>query len=194
MEDDDELQRIHDKYESGEMLTGELKKIAIEKIWAFVNKFQKRRSAITTEELAMFMDGSRPLRLGTRYNWTGAVISVHDGINEKKNFVPKESRYAQYPDELLSSIMAHVPLHQGQQLLYKNGEMDPALCSLEVELYQKNAQTPSFYIGFMESGTAKVESFSNTKEGESRVAELEKVKGDSGDQEYVVVNGLPSKS
>ena len=74
LEDDDELQRIHDAYESGEMLTGELKKIAIKEIWSYVNKFQQRRGKITDEELNMFMDGNRSLRLNSRYNWTGQVV------------------------------------------------------------------------------------------------------------------------
>jgi tryptophanyl-tRNA synthetase len=69
LDDDEELQRIHDEYESGRMLTGELKKIAIQEIWNYVSKFQARRASITKSELRMFMDGSRPLRLNPRYNW-----------------------------------------------------------------------------------------------------------------------------
>ena len=73
LEDDEELKRIHDAYETGQMLTGELKKIAIDEIWRYVSEFQKRRARITDEELRMFMDGTRSLRLGERYNWTGQV-------------------------------------------------------------------------------------------------------------------------
>jgi len=73
LEDDDELQRIHDAYESGEMLTGELKKIAIKEISAYVSKFQERRARISDDELRIFMDGTRPLRLNPRYNWTDKV-------------------------------------------------------------------------------------------------------------------------
>jgi tryptophanyl-tRNA synthetase len=73
LDDDEELQRIHDSYESGEMLTGELKKIAINEIWGYISKFQQRRAKISDEELRAFMDGTRPLRLGTRYNWADKV-------------------------------------------------------------------------------------------------------------------------
>ena len=73
LEDDEELKRIHDAYETGQMLTVELKKIAIDEIWRYVSEFQKRRARITDEELRMFMDGTRSLRLGERYNWTGQV-------------------------------------------------------------------------------------------------------------------------
>jgi tryptophanyl-tRNA synthetase len=73
LQDDDELKRIHDAYEAGEMLTGELKKIAINEIWGYVSKFQERRSNITDEEVKMFMDGTRSLRLSARYNWNNEV-------------------------------------------------------------------------------------------------------------------------
>jgi len=75
LEDDEELKRIHDEYEAGKMLTGELKKIAIREIWGYISKFQQRRSKITEEELKLFMDGSRALRMGKRYNWKNEVIS-----------------------------------------------------------------------------------------------------------------------
>jgi len=73
LDDDVELQRIHDEYEAGRMLTGELKKIAIQEIWNYVSKFQARRASITDEELCTFMDGSRTLRLNPRYNWENQV-------------------------------------------------------------------------------------------------------------------------
>lgn len=73
LEDDDELQRIHNAYESGEMLTGELKKIAIKEISAYITKFQQRRAKISDEELRIFMDGNRELRLNPRYNWPNKV-------------------------------------------------------------------------------------------------------------------------
>jgi tryptophanyl-tRNA synthetase len=73
LEDDAELRRIHDAYESGEMLTGELKKIVINELWAYVSKFQQRRAKVTDKVLRVFMDGSRSLRLGSLYNWTAKV-------------------------------------------------------------------------------------------------------------------------
>lgn len=73
LDGDEELKRIHDAYESGELLTGELKKITISEIWKYVSKFQERRAKISDEELRMFMDGTRSLRLGPRYNWADEV-------------------------------------------------------------------------------------------------------------------------
>jgi tryptophanyl-tRNA synthetase len=69
LEDDEELKKIHDAYESGEMLTGELKKTAIKELWKYVEGFQKRRAQVTEEVLRDFMDGSRKLHLGERYKW-----------------------------------------------------------------------------------------------------------------------------
>lgn len=42
-EDDSELQKIHRKYKSGEMTSGELKQIAIDKINSFLKEHQKKR-------------------------------------------------------------------------------------------------------------------------------------------------------
>ena len=78
LEDEEELQRIHDTYESGKLLTGELKKIVIKEIWGYVSKFQERRAKISDEELRIFMDGNRSLRLGARYNWTNNVCIRKD--------------------------------------------------------------------------------------------------------------------
>jgi tryptophanyl-tRNA synthetase len=44
-EDDKKLEEIYEKYKSGEMLTGELKKYAIEKIVEFMKEHQKKRKA-----------------------------------------------------------------------------------------------------------------------------------------------------
>ncbi len=42
-EDDKKLQKIHDDYKSGKLLTGELKKITIDKINSFLKEHQKKR-------------------------------------------------------------------------------------------------------------------------------------------------------
>ncbi|MCX6707586.1 MAG: tryptophan--tRNA ligase, partial [Candidatus Woesearchaeota archaeon] len=42
-EDDKKLQKIHDDYKSGKMLTGELKQILIDKINTFLKEHQKKR-------------------------------------------------------------------------------------------------------------------------------------------------------
>ncbi|CAK7268197.1 tryptophan--tRNA ligase [Sporothrix epigloea] len=59
-EDDAKLAKIYDSYKKGEMLTGELKKLAIEVLQANVEEFQERRKAVTDEVLASFM---KPRRL-----------------------------------------------------------------------------------------------------------------------------------
>ena len=41
--DDKKLQKIHDDYKSGKLLTGELKAILIDKINAFLKEHQKKR-------------------------------------------------------------------------------------------------------------------------------------------------------
>ncbi|KAI9021535.1 hypothetical protein CLU79DRAFT_703180 [Phycomyces nitens] len=61
LEDDVELKRIHDSYKSGEMMTGELKKTCIELLQGFVGDFQKRKSAVTDETVAYFMDKNRKI-------------------------------------------------------------------------------------------------------------------------------------
>ena len=43
--DDKKLQKIHDDYKSGKMLTSELKKILIDKINAFLKEHQKKRES-----------------------------------------------------------------------------------------------------------------------------------------------------
>ncbi|KAI7901097.1 uncharacterized protein BX663DRAFT_514900 [Cokeromyces recurvatus] len=61
LEDDEELKKIHDSYKSGELMTGELKKICIEVLQKFVADFQERKSKITDETIAFFMDKNRKI-------------------------------------------------------------------------------------------------------------------------------------
>lgn len=56
LEDDDRLNEIKKQYESGELLTGELKKIAIETITPFVQAYQARRAAVTDDVLKQFFE------------------------------------------------------------------------------------------------------------------------------------------
>lgn len=53
---DEELQATEAQYRSGELLTGELKKKAIQVIQDFVTQFQSNRSQVTAEILDQFMD------------------------------------------------------------------------------------------------------------------------------------------
>ncbi|CEP11560.1 hypothetical protein [Parasitella parasitica] len=61
LEDDEELQKIHDLYRSGELLTGDLKKKCIELLQKFVGDFQDRRKKLTDEIVAEFMDATRKI-------------------------------------------------------------------------------------------------------------------------------------
>uniref|UniRef100_A0A914E357 Tryptophan--tRNA ligase, cytoplasmic n=1 Tax=Acrobeloides nanus TaxID=290746 RepID=A0A914E357_9BILA len=54
MDDDDKLEEIRKKYSSGEMLTGELKKEAIEVIQKVVADLQERRKLVTDETVNTF--------------------------------------------------------------------------------------------------------------------------------------------
>ena len=54
LEDDDELERIRQDYESGRMMTGEIKAICIKHLQQFVAEFQERRKAVTEEVRADF--------------------------------------------------------------------------------------------------------------------------------------------
>ena len=54
LDDDVELKRIHDDYEAGRMLTGEVKKILIGEVQKLIHDFQVRRAAVTEEEVDEF--------------------------------------------------------------------------------------------------------------------------------------------
>nr|CAI5847823.1 unnamed protein product [Callosobruchus analis] len=61
LEDDDKLEQIGKDYSSGEMLTGELKKILIETITPLIVQHQERRAKVTDELLKQYMT---PRKLG----------------------------------------------------------------------------------------------------------------------------------
>ncbi|GBP58402.1 Tryptophan--tRNA ligase, cytoplasmic [Eumeta japonica] len=54
LEDDARLAQIKKSYESGDMLTGELKKIAIELITPIIQRYQERRAKITDEVMQQY--------------------------------------------------------------------------------------------------------------------------------------------
>lgn len=63
-EDDAKLREIYDNYKNGNILTGELKKMAIDLLQSYVQQFQERRKLVTDEVLDQYM---RPRRL----QWKG---------------------------------------------------------------------------------------------------------------------------
>ncbi|BAP72382.1 tryptophan--tRNA ligase [Kluyveromyces marxianus] len=54
-DDDEFLKKCYDQYKSGEMLSGEMKKLCIETLQVFVKDFQERRAAVDDETLDKFM-------------------------------------------------------------------------------------------------------------------------------------------
>ncbi|RMZ91944.1 hypothetical protein DV736_g834, partial [Chaetothyriales sp. CBS 134916] len=68
LEDDDELQRLHDGYEKGEILTGEMKKRCIEVLQEYVSAFQERRSKVTNETVKDFASTTRKYEYGLNPN------------------------------------------------------------------------------------------------------------------------------
>ncbi|GAQ43710.1 hypothetical protein AtubIFM55763_008932 [Aspergillus tubingensis] len=54
-EDDAKLEEIYKNYKSGELLTGELKKMTIEVLQQYVAAFQEKRKEVTDEVLAAYM-------------------------------------------------------------------------------------------------------------------------------------------
>lgn len=59
LESDKELEDIRKRYESGEMLTSELKKKCIEVVQGFVREYQAIREGITDEDVLYYKDASR---------------------------------------------------------------------------------------------------------------------------------------
>lgn len=55
LEDDAKLAEVRAQYLSGEMLTGELKKAAIDLITPIITEYQERRSKVTDQVLEAFM-------------------------------------------------------------------------------------------------------------------------------------------
>lgn len=54
LEDEEELGRIRREYESGRMLTGEVKKILIGELQTLIGEFQERRKGVTDEVVEQF--------------------------------------------------------------------------------------------------------------------------------------------
>ncbi|CAK7222549.1 tryptophan--tRNA ligase [Sporothrix curviconia] len=91
-EDDDKLAKIYDDYKKGEMLTGELKKLAIEVLQKNVEEFQERRKAVTDEVLAAYM---KPRRL----QWAGNPNPKPKPAPEPKKGKGGEKKLPERPKE-----------------------------------------------------------------------------------------------
>ncbi|KAH6899851.1 putative tryptophanyl-tRNA synthetase [Thelonectria olida] len=81
-DDDEKLEKIYNDYKSGELLTGELKKMAIEALQPFVQEFQDARKLVTDEVLESFM---KPRKL----EWKGNQNPVKEEPKKKEEKKPK---------------------------------------------------------------------------------------------------------
>uniref|UniRef100_A0A060T430 Tryptophan--tRNA ligase, cytoplasmic n=1 Tax=Blastobotrys adeninivorans TaxID=409370 RepID=A0A060T430_BLAAD len=65
IEDDDELEKIYNDYKSGNLLTGELKALAIKHLQDFCADFQASRAKVTDDDVKHFADTNRTFEWGT---------------------------------------------------------------------------------------------------------------------------------
>ncbi|KAI9167281.1 Tryptophan--tRNA ligase, cytoplasmic [Paramyrothecium foliicola] len=77
-DDDAKLEQISKDYRSGELLTGDLKKLAIDMLQDYVAKFQERRAKVTDEVLESYM---KPRKL----HWGGSPLPVRPKDEPKVN-------------------------------------------------------------------------------------------------------------
>lgn len=54
-DDDEFLEDVYNKYKSGELLSGEMKKLCIDVLQEFVKEFQERKARVTDEVIDQFM-------------------------------------------------------------------------------------------------------------------------------------------
>lgn len=87
----------------------------------------------------------------------------------------------------------YVPLERAQKLLLQNGEVDPCLSALEVDLYQRNVKNSAMYVGHLRSEHPEIVMFSSSQEGLDYVAKLKSVQTGDVPVEFVIVNGLENK-
>jgi hypothetical protein len=87
---------------------------------------------------------------------------------------------------LILDIVTFVSLDRKLQLLYANGEKDPRMCELEVELHSQCRADPGTYLGYYKGSCRTVKKVVDVKQGEEIAVEL--FKGDASVAEVVVVD------
>jgi hypothetical protein len=105
----------------------------------------------------------------------------------QKKFVPSDSIFPLYSEDLINEIIANVPFTLAQRLLYGNGMMDPRHVAHEIEVHGQIAKTPGWYVAYLDAGATVVHSFSDQEEAEKRLGEL------NGKEGVQLVN-IPSTS
>ncbi|KAL2146504.1 hypothetical protein VTI28DRAFT_3685 [Corynascus sepedonium] len=78
LEDDEELERLKVEYESGRMLTGDMKAICIKELQKYVAAFQERRAKVDDEAVKLFMT-RRPLQWRGNPRAPRVVPTVENG-------------------------------------------------------------------------------------------------------------------
>ncbi|XP_058129833.1 tryptophan--tRNA ligase, cytoplasmic [Anopheles ziemanni] len=89
LEDDAELERIRVAYGKGELLSGEMKKIAIDTLQPIVTEHQNRRKDVTDEVLDMFLT---PRKLNYEFKVTTDISNGPGGEGKKKGKDKKSSK------------------------------------------------------------------------------------------------------
>jgi hypothetical protein len=82
--------------------------------------------------------------------------------------------------------MTSVSMDRKLELLYANGEKDPRMCELEVELHNQCCAEPGAYLGYYKGECRTIEKVVDVKQAEEIAAEL--VKSDASIAGLVVVD------
>ncbi|KAH7011621.1 hypothetical protein EDB80DRAFT_609390 [Ilyonectria destructans] len=107
-DDDEKLEKIYKDYKSGELLTGELKKMAIESLQPEVQEFQERRKLVTDDVLESFM---KPRRLEWKGN-QNPVPKEEVKKDEKKDEKKAEKKAEKKKAELKASETTELPIRE----------------------------------------------------------------------------------
>ena len=89
LDDDEKLQDIHDKYESGEMLSGQIKGEIIAVLQKIVSEFQERRAKVTDEDVKEFQ---RIRKL--KYDYEAPKVEVKKKKDKKRGGMTKTEKAA----------------------------------------------------------------------------------------------------
>lgn len=60
LDDDDKLNEIGEKYKSGELLSGEIKKILIDVVVDLIQTHKKKRDSLTDDQIDYFFNPNKP--------------------------------------------------------------------------------------------------------------------------------------
>ncbi|QPC68690.1 hypothetical protein HYE67_010921 [Fusarium culmorum] len=152
-DDDEKLQKVYDDYKSGSLLTGELKKMAIESLQPVVQSFQERRAAVTDEVLESFMK-PRKLQWGGNPN----PKPKEDKKKEKAEKKPEEKK-TELPDRTVEkSAMASFVSRSLRPAVARRFVSIPVRpLSTTVSLRSDNVSSQEFEVGELQGAKFRVE-------------------------------------